>query len=417
MPETSNPARRLLERFALIAFGLYHIPLFLNNYPSLGGGGFSDHGLAVSWGHAFTPAGMWVARTLFHMSGPMLDAAAGDNGDTGEEFGRLLLAIAIGVIGAAAWTLADRKKPRGEWVEGTLKVLLRYSIALGLASYAVAKLLPTQFPPLTPSSLENRVGDLAPMRLLWNFMQYSRPYAFFGGLMEITVVVLLCFRRTTTLGALICIAVMSNVALLNLAYGVPVKLYSTMMVVSAAVLVLYDAPRLFAMFVKNEPVAPAPASPLITDRLPAAARWTIKIVLVGSVIVSSYVAVEPSYAAQNVAPAAIDGTWVITSFALNGKSLDSSGNRARWRRLIVEPNVVTIRMETDSLTRCRHTPSTDTGALKFACTKGRQGDFRWTRTGDVLQLDGVFDSTKVSASALHTEYPLLRSKFRWIFDR
>lgn len=35
-------ARRLLERFALIAFGLYHVPLFLNNYPSLGGGGASD---------------------------------------------------------------------------------------------------------------------------------------------------------------------------------------------------------------------------------------------------------------------------------------------------------------------------------------------------------------------------------------
>ena len=30
--------RRLLERFALIAFGLYHVPLFINNYPSLGGG-------------------------------------------------------------------------------------------------------------------------------------------------------------------------------------------------------------------------------------------------------------------------------------------------------------------------------------------------------------------------------------------
>jgi hypothetical protein len=42
--------RRLIERFALIAFGLYHLPLLLNNYPTLGGGGFSDNGLAVSWG-------------------------------------------------------------------------------------------------------------------------------------------------------------------------------------------------------------------------------------------------------------------------------------------------------------------------------------------------------------------------------
>lgn len=417
MSEPTNPARRLLERFALIAFGLYHIPLFLNNYPSLGGGGFSDHGLAVSWGHAFTPAGMWVARTLFHMSAPMPAAVAGDNGDTGEEFGRLLLAIVIGVIGAIAWTLADRKKPRGEWVEGTLRVLLRYSIALGLASYAVAKLLPTQFPPLTPSSLENRIGDLAPMRLLWNFMQYSRPYAFFGGLMEMLVVVLLCFRRTATLGALTCIAVMSNVAFLNLAYGVPVKLYSCMMVVSAAVLVLYDTPRLLAMLVKNEPVAPAKDPPVFTDRLPAPLRWTIKVVLVGSVILSSYVAVEPSYAAQHTTPSPVDGAWVITSFALNGKPLDSTGNPARWRRMIVETNGITVRLESDALMQCRRTASADAASLKFACSKGRQGDVRWTRSGDALHLDGVFDSTKVSAAGLHADYPLLQGKFRWIFDR
>ena len=51
---TAGVPRRVLERFALIAFAFYHIPLFLNNYPSLGGGGFND-GLAVRWGHLFTP--------------------------------------------------------------------------------------------------------------------------------------------------------------------------------------------------------------------------------------------------------------------------------------------------------------------------------------------------------------------------
>lgn len=417
MPEPGNSTRRLLERFALIAFGLYHIPLFLNNYPSLGGGGFSDHGLAVSWGHAFTPAGMWVARTLFHMTGPMPAAVAGDNGDTGEEFGRLLLAIVIGFVGAIAWTFADRKKPDGRWVEGTLRVMLRYSIALGLASYAVAKLLPTQFPPLTPSSLENRIGDLAPMRLLWNFMQYSRPYAFFGGLMEMLAVVLLCFRRTATLGALTCLAVMSNVALLNLAYGVPVKLYSSMLVVSAAVLVLYDARRLIAMLVKNEPVAAAPDVPVFTDCFSAPVRWTIKVVLVGSVILSSVVAVEPSYAAQKVAPSPVEGAWVINSFALGGKSLDSTANPARWRRMVVEPNSITVRLESDALMRCRRTPATDAASLVFACSKGRQGDLHWKRSGDTLRLDGVFDSTRVAASGMHTDYPLMQSKFRLIFDR
>lgn len=416
MSETENPTRRLLERFALIAFGLYHIPLFLNNYPSLGGGGFSE-GLAVQWGHVFTPPGMWVAHVLFHMNGPMPLATGGDNGDVGEEFGRLIIAVMIGVIGAAAWTLADRKRPGAKWVEGGLRTMLRYSIALGLASYALAKILPQQFPPLTWSALEVRVGELSPMRLLWNFMQYSQPYAFFGGVMEMAVVVLLCFRRTATLGALTCIAVMSNVAFLNLAYGVQVKLYSLMMVASAAVLVLYDTPRLMAMFAVNRPVAPATDAPFITDRLAAPVRWAIKIVLVGSVLVSSYITMAPAMAAQRATPGPVDGAWLVNSFVLNGKSLDSSANRARWRRLMVDANGVTVRLESDSLVRCRRNTSADPASLKFACSKGRLGDFTWTRTGDHLQLDGVFDSTKVSASALRVDYPLLTSKFRWIFDR
>src|SRR6185436_6756468 len=91
--------RRLAERFALIGFGLYHLPLFLNNYPSLGGGGMSDRGLAISWGHIFTPPGVWVAHHVFHVAGAMPNGYRGDNGDVAEEFGRLLIAIVVAAVG------------------------------------------------------------------------------------------------------------------------------------------------------------------------------------------------------------------------------------------------------------------------------------------------------------------------------
>jgi hypothetical protein len=417
--ETSpqNPERRLLERFALIAFGLYHLPLFLNNYPSLGGGGFSETGLAVSWGHVFTPPGVWVARHLFHLTGSMSSAYQGDNGDVGEEFGRLLLAIAIGLVVAVVWTFADRKRPRSRWVGDALKILLRYSIALGLASYAIAKLLPMQFPPLSAVTLEQRVGDLSPMSVLWSFMEASRPYAFFGGVMEMVVVVLLCFRRTATLGALICIPVMANVAALTFAYGVPVKLYSTMIVLSAVVLVLYDVPRLVAVFVTNRPVEPQPSPSFLHDRIPSVARWTIKVVLVGSVIVSSVVAMKGALAERHTASSPLDGAWVVTSFSREGKSLDSTANAARWRRLSIDGGSVVIRVETDGLSRCARKPSADTSTVVFTCSRGRSGEIHWTRVGDVLQLDGLFDGARVSAVARRVDYPLLGSGFRLVSDR
>ena len=113
MQTSPSVARRFVERFALIAFTLYHLPLFLNNYPSLGGGGFNDTGLAPRWGHVFTPPGVWIARHLFHIAGPLTRDFQGDNGDVAEEFGRLLLCVVLAAATALWWTAADRRRPPG----------------------------------------------------------------------------------------------------------------------------------------------------------------------------------------------------------------------------------------------------------------------------------------------------------------
>jgi len=292
-------------------------------------------------------------------------------------------------------------------------VLLRYSIALGIASYAISKIMPVQFPPIDPVTLEQRVGDLTPMSLLWTFMEYSRPYAFFGGLMEVAIVVLLFFRRTTSLGAVICIVVMTNVALMNYAYGVPVKLYATMTVLSAAILLLYDWRRIFALFVTNEAVAPAQLESLSQDRIPARIRWPIKILLVGSVVLSSVVAMRSILRAPRTT-SPIDGTWSVTTFTA------ATPDSLHWRRLIVEGNAIVIRFASDVLTRCQTSASAQNAtSLDLACSRNRKGELRWTRTGDTLQLKGVFDGTVVSAGTRlvpRSEYRLIQSKFRWMID-
>jgi hypothetical protein len=399
--------RRFAERFALIAFGLYHIPLFLNNYPSLGGGGFNDTGLAPRWGHVFTPPAVWVARHVFHLNGPMPSAYQGDNGDVSEEYARLFLAVVIGVIGAIIWTFKDRRRPHATWVESTLRVMLRYAIVLGIISYGVAKIFPQQFPPISAGTLEQRVGDLTPMSLLWTFMEYSRPYAFFGGLMELVAVGLLCFRRTALAGALLCLAVMTNVALLNYAYGVPVKLYATMIAVSAAVLVLYDTRRLLDFFARNRVPAEDRQSTELQDRFSAPWRWTIKTLAVGSVTLSSVVAMAPTMHPPATAPT--DGVWIVTS----------NDAAAPWRRLVINPFAVSIRTAADSTIGCRRATAADPTSFTLQCARGHKGELRWSRLQDTLRLDGTFDSAAVHVAARlvdRQKYVLLRGKFKWIFD-
>ena len=65
------------------------------------------------------------------------------------------------------------------------------------------------------------------MGLLWTFMGASAPYQMLAGLAEVTCGMLLFWRRSRLLGALLAIGVMGNVVALNYCYDVPVKLFST----------------------------------------------------------------------------------------------------------------------------------------------------------------------------------------------
>jgi hypothetical protein len=69
----------------------------------------------------------------------------------------------------------------------------------------------------------------------------------FSGGMECLGGALLLFRRTTTLGALILVAVLVNVVMLNFCYDVPVKQFSLLLLAAAIVLALPDARRLAAV--------------------------------------------------------------------------------------------------------------------------------------------------------------------------
>jgi len=107
-----------------------------------------------------------------------------------------------------------------------------------------------------PDRMMQPYGDSSPMGLLWTFMGASPGYQMFAGAAEVVGGLLLLFRRTTLLGALVVAAVMSNVFAMNVFFDVPVKLYSFHYLLLAILLTLPDLPRLISLFVANTP-APA----------------------------------------------------------------------------------------------------------------------------------------------------------------
>lgn len=415
-------ARRLAARFALLAFGLYHLPLMLNNYPSLGGGqGGTNGGMAVAWGHVFCQVGLWLARHVLHLTGPMPEALSGDNGDTVEEYCRLVAGVAVALVAAVIWTIADRRRPGARWVEGALHVLLRYSIAIGVASYAIAKIFPQQFFAIPVWALDMRVGEQSPMSLLWRFMEYSRPYSTFGGVMEMVVVVLLCFRRTALLGALVCVSVMLNVMLMNVCYDVVVKLYSTMTLVSALVLVLYDAPDLVRMLVFRRAVPARPVAPPFRSPRLNQARWLVKLVLVGGVIWSSVATTRENVSQSEAAERApLFGRWEVTSHVVGGRELAQTTEPARWRAAAIDFGRLALRLEDGSRVVCVAESDDAAHTLKLSCADTKhEAALHWARDGEQLRLDGTFDGIPVTAVLRQLgarDVPLLQAPFHWTMD-
>jgi hypothetical protein len=179
-----------------------------------------------------------------------------------------------------------------------------------------------------------------------------------------------------------------------------------MIVLSAAVLVLYDARRLFDVFVRNRAVDASRESTAVQDLVPTRWRQAIKVVVVGSVMLSCVVVMAPTL---RPAPAsAVEGTW----------SVSTARPSIPWRRMTVDAFGVTISTGGDAPLRCRRTRPDDT-ALSLQCTDGHVAELRTARERDTLRIEGTVDGAPVSVTATYVDrasYRLLRTPFRWFFD-
>ena len=131
--------------------------------------------------------------------------------------------------------------------------IVRFALAGIMMGYGWSKLFPQQFNggqvPVT--WLLRPLGSFSPHGLLWIYMGYSRPYAMFCGAGEVLGALLLCSRRTATLGALILIAILSNVVMVNFAYDVDVKTFSVNLLLMACFVASWDGRWLAEVFLRD----------------------------------------------------------------------------------------------------------------------------------------------------------------------
>lgn len=200
---------------------------------------------------------LWATVQVFGVTGPQATYVPTPSGDTTLQYVQQAMFLMIALVGTVLWSIFDRRRTEYRELHAWVRLLVRYALALILFSYGFSKLFPQQFVPLSFARLMEPYGEFSPMGALWSFMAASRPYAVISGAVEVAAGALLLFRRTTTLGALVATGAMANVVALNYCYDVPVKLYSTNILLMAMFLLVPDVRRLADVMVFNRPAAPA----------------------------------------------------------------------------------------------------------------------------------------------------------------
>ena len=409
-----HPVTRVLFRFAFAYFVLYVFPFPLNVIPYVDAWVAPYDGL---W-NAFVP---WVGKRLFHLD---ITVFPNGSGDTTYNYVQVFCFAVIALAVALAWSILDRRRTQYRLFYEWLRIYVRFSLATAMMSYGAIKVIKSQFPAPTLDKLVQPIGDQSPMAMLWNFMGASQSYNVFTGLGEFLGGLLLTTRRTLLLGALVSIAVLSNIVMLNFSYDVPVKLYSAHLLAMAVFLCLPELRRLADFFVLNRPAAPVEFPRLFTrlwlDRGALAVRT---IFVLGFAGLCFYGAWQGRKTYGDLAPrAALYGIWDVDQFEADGQVLPPLITDAfRWRRIIFDrPGRMGIQAMSDSRRRFvfKQAPKTNVLTLTRIDDPKWKSSLSYTQTGPgLVAMEGTFDGRKVRATLRRvdkSDFLLLSRGFHWI---
>lgn len=210
----------------------------------------------------FKHGAQWLVQHHSHIHGIGAKLHDTGSGDTVIDWTAAGLMLSLAITAALLWTLLDRRSLAYPRLFGWFRFILRLTLAVAMMGYGFAKLYPFQMAPPSLAVLNEPFGNLSPMTLLWTMIGLNPLYEMICGAVEVVSGLLILFRRTALLGALLTAFVVSNVVLYNFFFDVPVKLYASHLLLMAIVLVIPDLRPLFQFFWQHRPAAPTlPWSP------------------------------------------------------------------------------------------------------------------------------------------------------------
>jgi hypothetical protein len=329
-----------------VAFRFACSYLFLYVFPfpfSLSWGGRTGEIHETMW-HKIVP---WVAIHVLRLRFAItIYPEVSGGSDTRYDYVKVFCIALVAAVATVVWSMIDRNRLSYSRLNQWIRLYVRLVLAAAMLSYGGGKVIPQQMPPPSLSTLIQPVGDLTPYRLLWAFMGASPGYEIFCGAVEMLGGVLLLIPATTMLGALLSLAAITNVFLLNTFYDVNVKLWALHLLLFAWFLLLPDVRRLVNLFVLNRGNEPKPMRPLFQRRWLNCSAWGVQVALGIYFIVTTFAAVIPSFHRIESLPVTnpLYGIWIVDEFTADGTVRPPLlSDDLRWQRMIfTSPSGLTI---------------------------------------------------------------------------
>ena len=369
------------------------------------------------------PIIFWTATHVFHVTKPLVYEGSG-SGDKTFDWVLAFCLLMFAVLATTAWSIFDHKRENYVTMHKWFRLAIRFAMAGQMLVYGVDKAVPLQMPFPRLTRLLEHFGDFSPMGVLWSSVGASPAYEIFAGCAEMLGGILLIFPRTTMFGALICLADMIQVFVLNMTYDVPVKLFAFHLVLLSLLLLAPDLRRMVNLFFLNRTAGPSNESRLFGT------RRANRIALVSQMLFGAWLIWMNAYGAWGnwymyggrAPKSPLYGIWDVEQLTIDGQVrpplLTDNG---RWRRAIFEfPGTMTFQSMDDSFARYGASIKVNENALTLTKNNDKtwKANFAFQRGGpDRLTLDGEMDGHKTRVELRlvdRNKFQLVGRGFHWI---
>ena len=367
----------------------------------------------------------WTAEHVFRVAHPLVYAGSG-SGDKTFDWVEAFCLLVCATVATGIWSVLDRQRGNYVTLHKWFRLFIRFALASVMISYGMAKVIPLQMPYPFLTRWVEPFGNFTPMGVLWSSIGASPTYEIFTGCAETLGGILLLAPRTTALGALLCLADLVQVFVLNMTYDVPVKLFSFHLILMALFLMAPDLPRVIDFFILDRAVGPSSQPQLFPTRHANRIALTLQIIFgIWLVGVNAYGDLNNWYAfGDGRAKSPFYGIWNVEQFSVDGQLRSPLlTDYDRWRRVIFDfTTSVNFQRMDDSFIGYGASINLNnrTVTLTKANDRNWRANFTFERpTLNQLTLDGNMDTHNIHLQLElvdRNKFLLANSRFHWIAE-